>query len=129
MTPMFPPVWQYRFRAGPYTPPLVSAGAIRHDEYLGDVVVAGVTDALIPWPASNYARGRHAGLMPILTGGLVRAVCEEEELAVAHYWGVTRYMVNQWKCAVAGVTDSNHVFLKIALLRYDPEFRKRWGYK
>lgn len=126
---MFPPVLQYRFRAGPYTPPVVTTGVTLHDEYLGDVQVAGVTDALIPWPASNYAKGRHNGLMPILTGDLVRAVCEEEELAVAHYWGVTRHMVNQWKCAIAGVADSNHVFLKIALLRHDPAFRKRFGYQ
>ena len=126
--PKFPPVLQYRFRAGPYQPPLVSTGVILHDEYLGDVQVAGMTNALIPWPGHSYSKGRHEGLLPVLTGDLVRAICEEEELVVAHYWGVTRHMVNQWKCAVAGVTDSNHVFLKIALLRHNLEFRRKFGY-
>jgi len=127
-SPVFPPVLQYRFKAGPYKPPLVNTGAILHDEYLGDVKIAGTTDAPIPWPAHNYSRGRHSGLMPVLAGDLVRAVCEEEELAVAHYWGVTRHMVNQWKCAVSGEEASNQVFLKIALLRHDPEFRRKFGY-
>ena len=66
--------------------------------------------------------------MPILTGDLVRAVCEEEELVVSHYWGVTRHMVNQWKCAIADSTNSDQVALKLALKRQDPQFRKKYGY-
>jgi hypothetical protein len=66
--------------------------------------------------------------MPILTGGLVRAVCEEEEIVVAYYWGVTRYMVNRWKCAIAGAQDSNEVAVNLALLRENKEFRRRWGF-
>lgn len=127
--PVFPSVLEYRFKAGPYSPPLVNVGVTIHDEYLGEVTIAGTTEALIPWPAHLYSRGRHEGLMPILTGDLVRAVCEEEEQAVAHYWGVTRHMVNQWKAAIAGTSDSNHVFLQLALKRHDPEFRRKYGYR
>ena len=49
--------------------------------------------------------GRTVTCLPILCGDLVRAVCEEDELTVAHYWGVTRYIVEQWKRAISGATD------------------------
>ena len=124
----YPSPLQYRWRAGPYRPPVVNVGATLHDEYLGDVTVAGMTDAPIPWPGHAYSKGRHSGLLPVLTGDLVRAVCEEEELVVSYYWGVTRHMVNQWKCAVAGATNSDQVALKLALKRQEPQFRKKYGY-
>ena len=93
----FPPPYQFKFRAGPYRPPSVNVGAKLLDLHLGEVQVEGVTKAPIPWPGANYNRGRHEGLLPILCGDLVRAVCEEDENTVAHYWGVTRHMVNEWK--------------------------------
>jgi hypothetical protein len=124
----FPPPDQRRWRAGPYRPPTMNVGAVLHDEYRGDVTVDGTTDAPIPWLGSNYNKGRHESLLPILCGGLVRAVCEEDELTVAYYWGVTRYMVEQWKRAVAGAKDSNTVFFKLTMKRNDPEFRRRFGY-
>ena len=125
----YPSPLQFKFCAGPYSPPVVNAGAILHDEYLGDVRADGMTDAPIPWPGCTYSKGLHAGLLPILTGGLVRAVCEEEELVVAHYWGVTRHIVNQWKCALARAKNSNEVYLNLGLKRKDPEFRRKYGYK
>ena len=125
----FPPPYEFRFRAGPYKSPQVNVGVTLHDEYLGDVRVDGFTDAPIPWPASTYSRGRHAGLLPVLTGDLVRAVCEEDEITVAHYWGVTRHIVNEWKKAIAECEDSNAVALNIALKRATPEFRKKYGYR
>jgi len=125
----FPPPYRYRWRAGPYRPPTVNVGAILHDECRDDVTVDGMTDAPIPWPGSNYNKGRHEALLPILCGDLVRAVCEEDELTVAHYWGVTRHIVNQWKRKLAGVEDSNNVYLNLAMKRNDPAFRKRFGYE
>jgi hypothetical protein len=50
-------------------------------------------------------------------------------LTVAHYWSVTRYMVEQWKRAISGAKDSDSVFAALAFRRDDPEFRKRFGYK
>jgi len=124
----FPPPDQCRWRAGPYRPPTMKVGAVLHDEYRGDVTVDGTTDAPIPWPGSNYSKGRHESLLPILCGDLVRAVCEEDELTVARYWGVTRYMVEQWKRALAGAEDSNSVFFNLTMKRNEPEFRRRFGY-
>ena len=126
----FPPPGQYPWRAGPYRAPAVNVGSVLHDEYRGDVEVEGFSDAPVPWPAADYRRGRgEAPLLPILCGDLVRAVCEEDEIAIAHYWGVTPYMVEQWKRAIARATDPNHVFVGLALKRSDPAFRKRFGYK
>jgi len=127
-TAKYPSPREYRWRAGPYRPPAVKVGDTLHDEYLGDVTVAGMTDAPISWPGHAYSRGRHSGLLPVLTGDLVRAVCEEQELVVAHYWGVTLHMVNQWKCALAGSTNSDQVAFRLALKRQDPQFRKEYGY-
>ena len=125
----WPPVFQYRFRAGPYVPPKVNVGAKLEDEHLGEVTVDGFTKAPISWPGTEFHRGRHKGLLPVLTGALVRAVCEEDELTVAHYWGVTRYMVNEWKQAIAGVTDSNQVIIALAMKKQDPAFRRRFGFE
>jgi hypothetical protein len=125
----FPPPYQFRWRAGPYRPPAVNVGKVLHDEYRGDVKVDGMTDAPIPWPGANYNKGRHDALLPILCGDLVRAVCEEDELTVAHYWGVTRHIVNQWKRALAGAEDSDNVRLNLALRRAEPAFRKQFGYQ
>lgn len=124
--PKYPPPYEYRFKAGPYVAPRLNNGAIICDEYAGDVEVVGMTDAAIPWPAYRCTAGRRASPMPILFGGLVRAVCEEEELVVAHYWGVTRHMVNRWKSALAKTEDSNEVAVNLAMLRADPEFRKKY---
>ena len=129
MATKFPPPDEYHWRAGPYQPPAVKVGAVLHDEYRGDLKVEGMTGAPIPWPAANYNKGRHESLLPILCGDLVRAVCEEDELTIAYYWNVTRYMVEQWKRAISGATDSNGVFLGLVMKKNNPEFRRRFGYK
>jgi len=121
----YPPPYLYRWFAGPYTPPIFSVGSKIHDESLGDVTVAGTTDAPIAWPAIMY-RGH---LTPILCGDLVRAVCEEEEMAVAHYWGVSKYIVNKWREAISGQKVSSLVHTALAIKRHDPAFRKKWGYR
>ena len=129
MAAKFPPPDQYHWRAGPYQPPAVKVGAVLHDEYRGDVKVEGMTKAPIPWPAADYRKGRGESLLPILCGDLVRAVCEEDELTVAYYWNVTRYMVEQWKRAICWGQRLQRRVRRLALKRNDPEFRKRFGYK
>ena len=124
----YPPAYRFKFRAGPYVPPKVAVGTVVHCEQYGDVEVAGMTNAPIPWPGFRCPRGRHKGLMPILFDGLVRAVAEEDEVVVAHYWGITRYMVNEWKRSLAGCEDSFQVFSALAVKRSTPAFRKKFGY-
>ena len=128
MAAKFPPPYQFHWRAGPYLP---------HGQRRGSAArrVAGRreggghdrgTDSLA---GGRLQEGPGRTLLPILCGDLVRAVCEEDELTVAYYWGVTRYMVEQWKRAISGAKDSNGVFAGLAFKRNDPEFRKRFGYQ
>jgi len=124
----FPPPYEFHWRAGPYHAPAVNVGTILHDEFRGDVRVEGMSEAPVPWPGAVYNRGRHDALLPILCGDLVRAVCEEE-LTVAHFWNVTRYMVVQWKRATAGVASADGVFINPAMKRNEPGFRAKFGYK
>jgi len=127
----FPPSYQFRWRAGPYHAPAVNVGSVLRDEWRGDVAVEGFTDAPVPWPAArsqHYAVGAKP-LLPILCGDLVRAVCEEDELTVSHYWGVTRYIVEQWKRAISGATTADGVMVGLAFKREDPAFRKKFGYR
>jgi hypothetical protein len=124
----YPPPDEFHFRAGPYRPPVYSVGTVLHDEYRGDLKVEATSDAPIPWPAASYKKGRRGAMLPILCGDLVRAVCEEDELTVAHYWGVSYYMVEAWKRAIAGAKNSNEVFTNLVVKRADPKFRKKFGY-
>ena len=119
----YPPPYQFRFQAGPYLPPQLPVGKAVKDAWAGMVVVAGMTDALIPWPAHLHL-GR---FLPILTGDLIRAAVEESEGVVAHYWGISKYHVDQWKRALAGTKESD-VFATLAVLRYNPNFRQMAGY-
>ena len=122
----YPSAAAFQWTAGPYQPPHAKVGAKLHDEMLGDVTVEGVTDAPVSWPATTF-RGR---LIPILCGDLVRAVCEEVEVVTAHYWGVTKYVVNQWRKALAdGETSLTVVHAVLAVKRHDPEWRAKWGYR
>ena len=130
MAAKFPPPLQFRWRAGPYRPPAVNVGSVLHDEYRDeDVKVDGMTKAPIPWPGAKYSKGRHESLLPILCGDLVRAVCEEDELTVAHYWGVSTYMVDAWKQRLSGAKNSIGVFAGLVMKRTDPAFRKKFGYQ
>jgi hypothetical protein len=121
----YPPVSKYPFVAGPYTPPKASKGDKLRDLMLGDVEVEGMTDGLISWPGVTYRKQ----LIPVLAGDLVRAVCEEDELAVAHYWGISRYIVGRWRAAIAGHTGAALVHTALAIKRRDPKFRRKWGYR
>ena len=129
MAAKFPPPHEYHWRAGPYRAPVVNVGTtVLHDEYRGDLKVEGMTKAPIPWPAADYQKGRREALLPILCGDLVRAVCEEDELTVAYYWNVTRYMVERWKQVIAAATSSDGVFAGLAIKRQDVAFRTKYGY-
>ncbi len=78
----------------PYRAPRVRPGEQLYCEHhAADVLVAGTTDAPIPWPAYAHLRG----LTPILTGDLARAVRLESVQAVAYWWGVSRDTVRRWR--------------------------------
>lgn len=90
------------------------------DEWRGEVEVAGHVNG---WPCSHYNRGHFNGLLPILCGQLVLDVCDLPVVDVAAKWGVSRFIVNRWRRAVAG---SDNVFSELALKRQDPKWRKKY---
>jgi hypothetical protein len=91
------PTESFRLIAGPYVAPRCRVGhtltCFRRDR---DVEVAGFTDTPISWPFAK-TRGRRS---LILCGDLVRAVCLEAEVAIAHHWGVAVSTVYGWRKAL-----------------------------
>jgi hypothetical protein len=82
---------------GPYRPPCCKLGDKLACEYRDrEMVVKGMTDAPISWPASR--RGSRSS--PIVCGDLVRAIQKESETAVAYHWGVHYPTVWKWRKAL-----------------------------
>jgi hypothetical protein len=109
---------------GPYDPPSCEVGSTLHDLSLGDVVVVGKREG---WPLTvepPRPGPNPFGEIPILTGALVKAVCEESIEAVAEHWKVTPRLVRRWREALTGRTKN--VNTALALLRHDPNFSKQW---
>lgn len=80
----------------PYRAPQCEEGDMLFCEHNdGDILVAGITEAPIPWPA--YVTPINPRLIPILTGDLTRAVRTESAASVAYWWGVSRYTVRRWR--------------------------------
>jgi hypothetical protein len=63
------------------------------------VTVAGLSDAPIQWPYVAQPGGNGYRSL-ILCGDLVRAVRRESEIAVMHWWGVSRHTVLKWRKAL-----------------------------
>ena len=87
---------------GPYRTPRFEYGLEVRDLIRGKVAVIGLSDAPIPWPVI----GRGSGNTLALYGDLARAVRQESNQAVAHWWGVTGQTVTKWRKAL-GVPTTN----------------------
>lgn len=113
---------------GPYQTPHVKSGQTITCTLRGEVEVDGLTeDVPIPWPfIAGIARVRSL----ILCADLVRAVEQESVQAVAHHWGVSRYLVHRWRRAL-GVARFNEGtqarWRDLASQRLDREARRRGG--
>jgi hypothetical protein len=92
--------------AGPYRAPRCRPGKVLACTLRGDVTVAGLTDAPVPWPYAAQAQGGGKPLL-ILAGDLERAVRAESVAAVCHHWGCGRKLVWRWRAAlgVGRMTD------------------------
>src|SRR5690348_12679786 len=86
-----------RFRLlGSYRTPRFRYGRQVFCELRGWVTVVGLREAPIPWPVGK--RGRAETL--ILYADLERAVRREAAVAVAHWWGVSIWLVWRWRKAL-----------------------------
>lgn len=63
----------------------------------GRVVIAGHSNAPIPWPFTFASSSQPTF---IICGDLVRAVETESREAVAHWWGASRRTVTDWRKAL-----------------------------
>jgi hypothetical protein len=68
----------------------------------GEVTVCGMTDAPIPWPIGKCRQGRSL----VVYKDLARAVLQESNLAVCHWWGITPQTVTKRRKAL-GVPETN----------------------
>jgi len=109
---------------GPYDPPECRVGSTLHDLSLGDVVVVSKRDG---WPVTMEPPRpgpNPFGEIPVLTGDLVKAVCEESIEAVSAHWSVTRRLVRRWREAITG--RKKNINTALALLRNDSRFRQKF---
>lgn len=90
-------------RFGPYKTPKFEYGDIVQDSIRGEVRIVGLTDAKIPWPIGRHSRGTGSWVM---FGDLEKAVRNEANCAVCHWWGITPQTVTKWRKAL-GVEQFN----------------------
>jgi len=88
----FPPL-----AGGPYSAPPGGVGDSLTCRIRGRVPIAGHSTAPIPWPFTFASSSRPTF---ILCNDLVRAVETESREAVAHWWGVSRRTVTDWRRAL-----------------------------
>jgi len=87
---------RYKLLFGPYQAPRFRVGQVVRCEVRGEVRIAGLSDALIPWPVCKSGKW----LSPIVYQGLAKAVRRESAQAVGHWWGVGHDTVWRWKKAL-----------------------------
>ena len=88
-----------RFRLlGKYRTPRFRIGRTVLCEVRGEIVITGMTDALIPWPIGKGSASRR---FLIVYKGLAKAVRRESNQAVAFWWGVDPQTVTKWRKALS----------------------------
>ena len=84
---------RFALHFGPYSPPQFQYGDTVMDEVRGEVKIVGLSDAKISWPIGK--RGRAKSL--VVFSGLAKAVAQESNQAVCHWWGITPQTVTKWR--------------------------------
>jgi hypothetical protein len=70
---------------GRYRPRKCRVGRYVRCRVRGKIKVRSFSDAPIPWPIA----GGKIKWQAIVCGSLVKAICLESEIAVAHHWGIS----------------------------------------
>jgi hypothetical protein len=91
-----------RLHFGPYKTPTYKYGKVVQDEIRGEVTIIGTLDSKIPWPVFQGPSSR----LHVIYKDLARAIRQESNQAVAHWWGVTPQTVTKWRKAL-GVAANN----------------------
>ena len=106
-----------KLRFGPYRMPRVKPGQRADCEHAGTIRVVAISDAPVQWPL-GVVRGHR---IPVLCGDLVRADKQDAACDVSAAWGVSPYLVGQWRKAL-GVrrTIGSHLRLSEGIRVADP---------
>ena len=108
---------RFKLRFGPYRMPRLKPGRRGECEYAGTVRVVAISDAPVQWPLGAVCGHR----IPVLCGDLVRAVKTEAACDVAAAWGVSPYLVGQWRKALdVRRTIGSHLRLSEGVRASDP---------
>ncbi len=88
---------RFKLRFGPYETPKFKYGAAVNDLDRGRVRIVGLSAAKIPWPIGK----RGPSKSPVLYAALAHAVRREAKQAVAYWFGVSLWRVQEWRKALA----------------------------
>lgn len=90
---------RFRLLHGPYRMQRCRVGRLLRCTLRGEVRVAGISDAPIPWPQCRVGgvNGRGGILSLVICGDLEDALRTESNQAVAYWWGIWPHTVSQWR--------------------------------
>jgi hypothetical protein len=111
---------RFKLRFGSYRTPRFEYGETVMDEIRGEVVIVGLHDGPIPRPIGKRGRSRAI----ILYGDLVKAVRQEANVAIQHWWDVRHCTVQKW-CKATGVEHENVGTIELRREHFD----EPWGHR
>lgn len=89
---------RFKLHFGPYKSPRFKYGDVVWDKARGcEVRIIRLSSGPIPWPIGKVVRGNGGRPSLILYDCLIRAVQNESNQAVAHWWGTSGYSVSKWR--------------------------------
>lgn len=102
-----------------YRTPRFTYGSTVTCEWRGDVVINGITDALIPWPVGKRRKERAKTL--VLYADLADALRRESSSAISHWWGVSDQAITKWRreLGIDAMTEGTRL-LKSAAAKSSP---------
>jgi hypothetical protein len=112
---------RFRLRLGPCRMRRCRIGGWLTCAVRGKVRVDGIRDSRISWPVTKASPRP----VPVIAGGLLRAIRRESVQAVAHQWGVSAQTVTKWRRLGVPVLTAGTVKLFRAGSRIRPPWPRR----
>jgi hypothetical protein len=91
---------RFKLYFGPYKTPRFKYGKKVWCEYRGWMKIVGLSDAKIPWPIGRLVTAPTGRDSLVIYGDLKRAIEQESNQGVAHWWGVSIKTVRRWRRAL-----------------------------
>ncbi len=94
------------------------------DELRGEVTIIGITAGKIPWPIGKRRGVIGTSGSPVLFGSLLKAVQRESLQAVAHWFGVSKWRVHQWRAGLSVAPNNEGTLLLRKAFADEPWFQR-----